>query len=164
MKHVVINPYFDTRRKPQEETEVGEWQYDSNGKKFRKVGNVIEYAMTINTANAGTVYADDLPKTNKKLKEQAEQRLKKSNEALKKKPDKNCPFKVAKGGANVLCDENCSFYEDEACIITKTASQPKEDTKDKYCPIARVCNENCAMYKNGCMLMCIFKGMKPGKE
>lgn len=158
------NPYFDARRKPQEEPEVGEWQYDSNGKKFRKVGHTIEYAMTINTAHAGTVYADELPEVQKRMKEQEEKQRKEAQEAAKKKPDKDCPFKVAKGGMHCRCDQDCAFFEDAACIIASTATQPTEDTKDKYCPLARICRETCALYNHGCTLTCIVKGMKPGKE
>lgn len=158
------NPYFDGRRKPREEPVPGEWQYDEHGRKFRKVGNCIEYAPTIQTAHAGTVYVDELPEVQKRMKEQEAQRIKEMQKQAKQEPQGTCPFKEARNNLHNKCDRDCVFYEDTACILARTDTVPTKDTKDKPCPIARICRETCALYHGGCTLTCIVKGMKPGKE
>ena len=57
----MYDPYFPVRRNRREEPVPGEWQTDENGKRYRMVGNIVEYAPTIHTTNFGTVYVDDLP-------------------------------------------------------------------------------------------------------
>lgn len=156
------NPYFDGRRKPREEPVPGEWQYDEHGRKFRKVGNCIEYAPTIQTAHAGTVYVDELPEVQKRMKEQSEQRIKAMQAQAKQEPQGHCPFKEARNNIHTNCDRDCVFF-DGSCILA-SIGRPEQDSKGKYCPIARICRETCALYHGGCTLTCIVKGMKPGKE
>lgn len=151
------------RRKEDENATPGEWQYDSMGRKFRKVGHTIEYAPTIQTSH-GTVYMDELADHNKRMKEQSAKRIKELQEQQAAEPSKDCPFKKAKNGIHTLCDRDCVFFEDTTCILASVGRPPTTDTKGSYCPIARMCNENCALYQNGCTLTCILKGILPGKE
>lgn len=152
--------------RPQEEPVPGEWQYDSLGRKYRKIGKgCIEYAPTIQTT-AGTVYLDELEEHNKRRKEHTEKRIQEAREAIKNaKTERDCPFKLGKAVMHKSCDKSCVFYEDTSCVLASTDSKPIENIKDSYCPIARTCTDKCAMYHNkGCSLINTIKGMKPGKE
>ena len=161
----MYNPYFDGRRKQREEPVPGEWEVDQNGRRFRRVGNCIEYAMTINTVGAGEVYADLLPEIQKHLKEQEEQRRKAEAAALAAaQTGKDCPFKIGRNDLKCSCEKSCAFYQDTACIFARMDRPATKDTKDMDCIIARKCNERCAMYNHGCTLIDFVKGMKPGKE
>lgn len=162
---MMYNPYFDGRRKQREEPVPGEWEVDQNGRRFRRVGNCIEYAMTISTVGAGEVYADQLPEIQKHLKEQEEQRRKAEAAALAAaQTGKDCPFKIGRNDLKCSCEKSCAFYADTACIFARMDRPATKDTKDMDCIIARKCNERCAMYNHGCTLIDFVKGMKPGKE
>ena len=124
-----------------------EWKYDSMGRKYRKVGSCIEYAATIQTTS-GTVYVDDLDEHNKRIKEQAKQRIRSLKEASQKEPDTDCPFKG--NSLHPRCKSNCAFYR-EGCIFASMGSKPTVDTKGKFCPFSGTCRETCTLYNNGCM-------------
>lgn len=152
-------------KKQREEPIMGAWEYDSTGRKFRRFGNSIEYAPTIQTTY-GTVYVDDLEAHNKRIKEQEEQRRKEQQaQAVKIEPKGLCPFKVSRNDIHTHCVRDCIFFDDVDCILARTDTKPTKDTKDKYCPmIARPCFADCALYNSGCALTCIVKGLKPEKE
>ena len=162
---MIYNPYFDGRRKAREEPAPGEWEVDKDGRRFRRVGNCIEYAMTISTVGAGEVYADQLPEIQKHLKEQQEADRKREAAALAAAyTGRECPFKVGRNNMKCSCEKSCSFYVDTACIFARMDTHATIDTKNTDCIFARKCNERCAMYNHGCTLIDIVKGMKHGKE
>ncbi len=145
-----------------DEPQPGEWQYDEQGRKFRKVGSSIEYAMKIHTSG-GDVYAAELEDHNRRIREQKEEYYKKQREAVAAMPQAECPFKIARGGLHTKCDPDCAFFNDAACMIASN-KKPSKDTEGKYCPVCRICRTSCAMYDGGCKLACLFMGMTPGKE
>lgn len=143
----------------------GGWEYDSHGKKFRRIGNVVEYACEVTTAGSGTVYLDELQDTNNRIQKEHERRRQEANARAKMEPKGNCPFKIANNSMKPRCALDCAFCEDSACILSRTGTKPTKDTKGMPCPIiARQCLETCALYKDGCTLIDFVKGMKPGKE
>lgn len=151
-------------KKSKEPIEVGAWQYDSMGRKFRKVGNSIEYAARIMTSS-GTVYEDELEDHNRRMKAQTDQIMKERQEAIKAAyTGRKCPFKEARGGMHTICEKSCAFYEYEnnICNFANMNAPAPQDTKNKQCPIVgRLCHgdigDACAMYYNGgCTLVCCF--------
>ena len=141
--------------------ECGEWQFDEMGRKYRKIGNCIEYAPTI-TTTCGNVLIDDLPKIQKKVNESAEKQRKETLSQLKQAPNRSCPFKKGKNSIHTNCESSCAFYENNSCIFASSIN-PDHETKGNYCPISGTCYESCSMYNHGCTLTHIIKGMKPGK-
>lgn len=159
----MFDPYFPVRR---EEPVPGEWQTDENGKRYRMVGGVKEFAPTIHTANFGTVYVDDLPKLNQRYQEQEEQRRKQESEArADAETGRVCPFKEGRNQLHTKCEKSCAFYADTACVFASMDIQPTRDTNGADCTISRKrCGEVCAMYNHGCTLIEFVMGMKLGKE
>ena len=157
-----MNHYSNRRIPP----EPSEWQVDENGKRYRMVGSIKEFAPTIQTAHSGTVYVDDLPEINRRRKEREAQELKQRHEAIAAaETGRVCPFKEGRNQPHTKCEKLCSFYADTACVFASMDIQPMRDTKDMDCIIARKrCGEACAMYNHGCTLIEFVKGMKPGKE
>lgn len=143
-----------------------EWKVDEHGRRYREVGNIIEYAPTIHTAHSGTVYVDDLPEINRRRQEQEEQQRKQENEArAAAETNKICPLKEGRNQLHTKCEKSCAFYADAACVFAGMDAQPTRDTKGMDCIIARKrCGEACAMYNHGCTLIEFVKGIKPGKE
>ena len=155
----MYNPYFDGHRDMPEDAIIGKWQYDEHGKKFRMVGNTKEYAPVI-TTTVGTMYRDEAAERLRRIKEDSDRKEPKAE----KKPQRDCPFKLCRNGLNNKCDTECVFFEDTACIFAKADTSPTMDTQGRYCPIARTCRTNCALYDHGCKLTCFVKGRQPGKE
>ena len=137
---------------------TNEWQYDSNGRKYRKDGYIIEYAPEITTAHGGTMYMDDLEEYNKRIKEKHIQTQQQQSEK------KECPFKKARNYLHTLCDRNCAFFEGDSCILANTGKKPLSDTKGRKCPFGQICCKECVMYNHGCKLIQLVKCMKHGKE
>lgn len=129
----------------------GGWEVDKNGKRFRKVGNCIEYEMEYT-----------FPRI-KKDPEKESQALKEANEReARLHTSKTCPFK---DGLNTECLTDCALYGKTACALTMKETPPDKDTSGGNCPIyRRQCNEKCALYFNGCGLINIVKGLNAGKE
>lgn len=126
---------------------IGEWQYDSNGRRYRiDEAGCIEYAMILQTTS-GAVYADEIEKHNKRLAESK----KRQEPAKDSQIMKVCPFKA--GRIRCQCDSGCAFYGDTSCRLSMPDVVPHEDTEGMLCPIARQCTKDCAMYNNGCTLI-----------
>ena len=102
-----------------EEENTGEWERDSMGRKFRRVGKgCIEYAPTITLAGGVEIYEDELEDFHKRQKEAEERRKAAAAEEWKNRPPaKSCPFT---DGCNTLCRrEQCKiFYEGQCSIAT----------------------------------------------
>ena len=133
-------------KKERKEITVGDWQVDETGRRYRKVGDCIEYAMQITTTH-GTMYADELQNLNKHLQEQPA--------PVPEKPktiDKLCPLKAFKGGMNVKCDVNCTFYNGTGCRFGGADPERITDTKNKNCPFVGKCSDGCALYQSGCTI------------
>ena len=131
-------------KKQREEIVVGEWQRDASGRRYRKIGDCIEYAMEITTTH-GTMYADDLAKYNKRVVEQP----------APEKPKvigKSCPVKAFRNNMHGNCDTDCAFYNGSGCRFGVLDPEHTTDTKNKYCPFMNKCIDTCALYRNGCTL------------
>ena len=157
-----MNRYSNRRIPP----EPSEWQVDENGKRYRMVGNIVEYAPTIHTAYSGTVYLDNLPEINRRRQEREEQQRKQENEArAAAETGRVCPFKEGRNQLHTKCEKSCIFYADTACVFASMDAQPTRDTKDMDCLITRKrCGEVCAMYHHGCTLIETIKALKGRKD
>lgn len=159
---MIYNPYFDGRR-PQQREDPEDMEYpevDQHGKRFRKIGNCIEYEPEINGLPRSTFFASQ--KAQKKADE--ERRKREVAEQAAAQTGRDCPFKIGRNNVKCSCEKSCAFYLDTACAFARMDTPATKDTKDMDCIIARKCNERCAMYNHGCTLIDIVKGMKPGKE
>lgn len=142
----------------------GGWEVDEHGRRFRRMGNCIEYAMTVQTM-AGEVYFDDLDEHNRRMKEQAEERRQAEIKALQAGiTERNCPFKMGRNLIKISCEKSCTFYMDTSCAFANMNTRGIKDTKGTGCIIAGRCNERCAMYNEGCTLINMFMDLKSGKE
>lgn len=157
----IINPYFDRRPPTPPDDEEAEYnEVDQYGRRFRKVGNCIEYEPEINGVPRSVFF-----RSQKAQKIAAEEQRKRENEALKaKQTNHNCPWKEGRNNVKTSCEKDCPFYHDDGCVFAIADTEPTTDTNGKYCPIAGRCNERCAMYAHGCKLIELVKCMKHGKE
>lgn len=112
--------------------EPGEWQRDSSGKRFRRVGRCIEYEPTILTSH-GTLTQAQLSDMNARAKD------KPPFVPIQAEPPRDCPFK---GGAHTDCDkEACAWYTGDGCV--KKCPHPETGKK---CPYKRTaCTADCAL-------------------
>ena len=156
----VINPFFDYDRTPPDIPDDAEFdQVDQYGRRFRKVGNIVEYEPEINGVPRSVFFASQ-----KAQKIADEERRKRENEAMRQaQTNRDCPFKVGRNQVKTSCEKDCPFY-DGGCVLANAPTTPTTDTNGKYCPIAGRCHDRCALYDHGCKLIQIFKCMKHGKE
>ena len=156
----MINPFFDHERKPPDVPEDAEFdQVDQYGRRFRRIGNCIEYEPEINGLPRSVFFASQ-----KAQKVADEERRKRENEEIAaRQTNRDCPFKEGRNQVKTSCEKDCPFYDD-GCVLANASTTPTTDTNGKYCPIAGRCNERCALYDHGCNLIQIFKCMKHGKE
>ena len=157
----MYNPYFDGRRQPPDIPDDAEFnEVDQYGRRFRKVGNCIEYEPEINGMPRSVFFARQ-----KAQKQRDEENRKREAAALAAaQTGKDCPFKIGRNDLKCSCEKSCAFYLDTGCAFARMETPATKDTKDMDCIIARKCNERCAMYNHGCTLINLVKGMKPGKE
>ena len=159
---MIYNPYFDGRR-PQQREDPEDMEYpevDQHGKRFRKIGNCIEYEPEINGMPRSVFFASQ--KAQKKQDE--ENRKREAAEQAAARTGKECPFKIGRNNVKCSCEKSCAFYLDTGCAFARMDTHATKDTKDMDCIIARKCNERCAMYNHGCTLIDFVKCMKHGKE
>jgi hypothetical protein len=135
-------------RIPQQEIVPGDWQTDENGRRFRKVGNVIEYEMEINGIPRSQFFASQ--KANKEAREaqqKAEQQRMREAAAVRR----DCPF-----NDNLHRDctrEQCALFNGKSCTFASLT--PAKDTEGLTCPFNKYhykCRKDCALYHNGCTL------------
>lgn len=159
---MIYNPYFDGRR-PQQREDPEDMEYpevDQHGKRFRKIGNCIEYEPEINGIPQSVFFASQ--KAQKKADE--ERRKREAEEQAAARTGRTCPFKVGQNSIKTSCEKSCAFYLDTGCAFARMDTPATKDTKYMDCIIARKCNERCAMYNHGCTLIDFVKCMKHGKE
>lgn len=103
------------------------WMVDSNGKRYRKVGNIIEYEPTIMTTN-GVVSMERVGETVR-------------TEPLKQEKLMLCPLKDL-----LKCDPRCVFRSGERCTFGEHGEKPGD-----LCPFTGTkCSIQCALYNEGC--------------
>lgn len=120
---------FDKDRKP---TPPGEWEVDSNGKRFRFDGRCIEYEPTIQTS-AGTLTRQQLEAMH------AREKGKPTSAPIQGPSFKTCPLKT---GMHSNCTKaDCAWYTPEGC-----AMRCPHPAAGKKCPYKNTaCANDCAM-------------------
>ena len=142
-----------------EEENTGEWERDSMGRKFRRVGKgCIEYAPTITLAGGVEIYEDELEDFHKRQKEAEERRKAAAEEAWRNRPEpKSCPFI---DGCTTTCRrEACKIFFRGKCSLATLADStgvtieeaPANDKRKCPFSIYGKC-EGCALYHHGCAI------------
>lgn len=134
---------------PTPQPEPGEWQTDKYGKRYRKIGNCIEYEPEINGIPQSVFFrSQKAQKERDRIAREQEQK----EAAEKAARRRNCPF-IDSNGRNTDCSlEACALYMD-GCTLARLT--PAKDTEGLQCPFDRYrhkCRKDCALYKGGCTL------------
>lgn len=143
-----------------ETPEPGEWEVDEHGKRFRRVGNIIEYEMMISVAGGIEIPESELDEYHRRQKEAEERRKAAALEELKNRPEpKSCPFS---DGCNNTCKrEGCPLFLKGKCAIAILAdahgteqTDQTEQTQAAKCPFSIYGRcKGCALFNNGCALV-----------
>lgn len=141
-----------------ETPEPGEWEVDEHGKRFRRVGNIIEYEMMISVAGGIEIPESELGEYHRRQKEAEEKRKAAAMEELKNRPEpKSCPFS---DGCNNTCKrEGCPLFLKGKCSIATIADAsgveieeaPAQNSKCPFSIYGRC--QGCALFHNGCALV-----------
>ncbi len=121
--------------------EESAWETDADGKRFRRIGNTLEYEMEV---LVNGVYVPESRLSGAKSKKVDYQRFE------EKQLRTFCPFTETK------CSENkCALFLDGCALAQLSDRQPTKATEGLQCPLSRngyKCHINCALYRNGCIL------------
>lgn len=138
--------------------EPGEWQVDEHGKRFRRVGNAIEYEMMISVAGGIEIPESELDEYHRRQKEAEEKRKAAAMEELKNRPEpRSCPF--SSGNYNTCKREGCPLFLKGKCSIATIADASgveigEAPAKGSKCPFSIYGRcEGCALFNNGCALV-----------
>lgn len=130
--------------------EPGEWQTDKYGRRYRKVGNCIEYEPEINGIPQSVFFASQKRQAEQRAAELEREKREAAERAAKRR---NCPF-IDSNGRNTDCSrEACALFIGESCTLARLT--PAKDTEGLQCPFDRYkhkCRKDCALYRNGCTL------------
>lgn len=142
-----------------------EWETDpKTGKRFRRVGQIIEHEMEIHT-NGFVVPQSELAEfhkqrkaAEKKRREEAQQKT--AEEAAK--PNYSCPFS---NSMNNRCRrEECALFLDGRCsfaIIADAHATDQPIAKGAKCPFSVYGRcESCALNNGGCAIVRLAAGIK----
>lgn len=124
--------------------EYSEWETDAEGRRFRRMGNCIEYEpeVSVNGMMVPVSQADSVRRQMRESEERAER--KRAEAEAKQHKMKDCPFNR---GIMQKCRTSCGFYSEDGCM-------KNPDTEGKHCPISNhICNENCMLYEDGCSIV-----------
>ena len=134
---------------PEEPAEAPVWQYDKWGKKYRKIGNCIEYAPTV-TVDGIEVYQDELEEHNRRNREAKKRMQEEENRRMQQQATgKVCPLQDPLH-FQTKCRTDCAMYTPTGCTMKHRPAQA--DTKGRPCPYMRTCQECCALYDQGCTI------------
>ena len=141
-----------------ETPEPGEWEVDEHGKRFRRVGNIIEYEMMISVAGGIEIPESELGEYHRRQKEAEEKRKAAAMEELKNRPEpKSCPFS---DGCNNTCKrEGCNIFLKGKCSIATIADASgveieEAPAKNSKCPFSIYGRcQGCALYNKGCAIV-----------
>lgn len=129
--------------------EPGEWQTDQNGRRYRKLGNCIEYEPEINGIPESVFFASQKRQREQRAAELEREQREAAERAVKRR---NCPF-MDSNGRNTDCSrEACALFMD-GCTLARLT--PAKDTEGLQCPFdiyRHKCRTDCALYKSGCTL------------
>lgn len=129
--------------------EPSEWQTDKDGRRYRQIGQLIEYEMEING-----VPQSQFAEMQKRQKEQAERQRKEAEQKAAEyaRVRRNCPFRDTNSTQTDCSREACALFLNGCSLASMT---PAKDTKELQCPFNRYrlkCRTDCALYKGGCTL------------
>lgn len=149
-KLVYVPAYQKPPEEPAEAEEAApEWQYDQWGKKYRKVGHMIEYAPTV-TIDGVEIYQDELEDFHKRNKEvQQKWQEEEAKKEQQKRTDKICPLQDPLH-IQKKCSTDCAMYTATGCAMKRRKATA--DTEGKPCPYMRQCKADCALYDQGCTI------------
>ena len=122
----------------------GEWQREPGpfGKRFRMVGNVKEYEMTVMTSTRGTIPQSQIGESDGQQRE--------PRKFVPPPPPVWCP--IMSGGTSCK-GEKCALYAGGVCALANHRGDPPADTKGRKCPFNPYqCRDDCGLYRNGCLL------------
>lgn len=134
------------------ELEVGEWQIDEQGRRFRRIGKYgKEFAPQLLTT-FGMLDADIAASVLA-----AERQGQKTTAQEPEKPKYTCPFR---SGMKTDCTgEQCALYASDGCSLAALGDNATtNDTAGKSCPLngfKSVCRSSCVLYSGGCTLTTI---------
>lgn len=140
------------------QVETGEWQINEHGKRYRRVGNTIEYEQEF---WMGGVFVpesklDEFLEARRAADELRKQEEQRRLEEERKRPKYFCPFQ---SGIRDICEGNsCAFYHDNACALSRINRTPEYDSIGRRCPISKCsskCRNDCALYRDGCLLTAV---------
>lgn len=129
---------------------------DRFGRRFCNTGGRIEYEPTIRIDGV-EVPESQLEAFHANRRAQREREQREMMERMRNAPPpQNCPFC---SGIKRECSRNaCALFDDEMCVLSKIGTTAQTDTQGKKCPFSPLlCNDNCALYKNGCVLTALNK-------
>lgn len=125
-----------------------EWQIDEQGRRFRMIGNVKEYEMT--------VHVDGMEIPESELAEYNERKRAAAAPTPAPAPTaESCPFA---GGLAGDCNKRCALWTAHGCSLAFLVERaPSVDTVGRKCPFSNYpCTERCALYQqHGCVLTAI---------
>ena len=125
----------------------GPWETGKDGKRFRRIGGMIEYESQILTTR-GVLTQTQLDSG--AAKEPATVRVEQRVEIQ----ESTCPFAA---GMRRFCREDCALYLKGCTLARLTDQPPAKDTKGIKCPFSKMaCVTSCALYRGGgCVLTAI---------
>ena len=117
------------------EADIGEWQIDKNGRRFRMIGNIKEHEpeISVHGVMIPISQADTVRKNceNKQITE-AEPVL------------GFCPLRASR--VHIRCEPGCAFYDNGCMKSTQTLG--------KRCPLSnQICTESCMLYDGECQIL-----------
>ena len=130
--------------------EPGEWQTDKYGKRYRKVGNCIEYEPEINGIPQSVFFRSQKAQKEADAKRYAEERRKAAERAAQRR---NCPFRDS-NSMNTDCErEKCALFVDGCTLARLTAAKATEGLQCPFSKYNYKCRTDCALYNvTGCTL------------
>lgn len=151
-------------RYPRKPLEPGEWQTDEQGKKYRMIGGVKEYEMTIRIDGI-EIPQSELEDYNKRKKAAAAAKAEAEKNKPAPPPRKFCPFQ---SGLTTDCDgEKCALYLNGCTLAQLSDEPPAKATEGMGCPFSayHICRKDCALFKaTGCALTAIKKARTTNNE
>lgn len=124
------------------------WQYDNHGRKYRKVGNCIEYAPTI-VIDGIEIYQDEVEEHNRRRQETRKKMLAEENKRTEEqRTGKQCPVNALQMAHE--CKTDCALYRADGCAWKRRKAE--KGTLGMKCPYLRKCIKECALYDNGCTI------------
>lgn len=125
---------------------MAEWEVDEKGRRFRMVGPIREYEMTV-SVDGFEVPESELAEYNERKRAAAA-----PAPAPAPAPAERCPFSSSLSGA---CNARCALRTAHGCSLAFLVDRaPSVDTAGKKCPFSPYpCTERCALYQqHGCVL------------